>query len=171
MMAASVAVSILLFGLLVLQSTLIYLERAQVAGTRNAIRQTEAQLERIRRENAEVAAVLRQPANADVLDRSVFLNALLRRKAISWTRMFADLEKVMPYSVRLISVRPAMTADNRVYLDMIVGSRSGEPVIEFLKRLESSDVFGAPDLHMFQPPTESEPLYRYRISVNYDQKL
>lgn len=170
-LVASAATCVLLFGLLVVLVTLILVQRDQVAGTRNAIHQMERRLARIERENAEVAGVLRKPVNADVLDRSVFLNTLLRRKSISWTRMFADLEKVMPYSVRLISVRPAVTSDNRVYLDMIVGARNGEAVIDLLKNLEASPLFGPPDVPTSQPPTESDPLYRYRITVNYDQKL
>ena len=47
-------------------------------------------------EQAQLDAVLRKPENAEVLERSVFLNALLVRKGISWTRIFADLEKVLP---------------------------------------------------------------------------
>ena len=39
--------------------------------------------------------VLRQPQNAEVLDRSVFLNDLLMRKGVSWTRIFSDLENVL----------------------------------------------------------------------------
>jgi len=41
-------------------------------------------------------AVLHQPENASVLERSVFLNDLIYHKAISWSRMFADLEKTAP---------------------------------------------------------------------------
>ena len=48
---------------------------------------------------------LRRPQNADVLEQSVFLNALLKRKGISWTKIFADLEKVVPYNVRIIQIR------------------------------------------------------------------
>ena len=33
------------------------------------------------------------------------MNELIERKSISWTRIFADLEKVMPYNLRLVSVR------------------------------------------------------------------
>ncbi len=42
-----------------------------------------------------------------MLERSLFLNTLIERKAISWTKIFADLEKVLPYNVRLVSVRLA----------------------------------------------------------------
>ena len=49
-----------------------------------------------RTEQARQDAILRQPENAEVLERSLFLNALLYRKGISWTRIFADLEKSFP---------------------------------------------------------------------------
>ena len=50
-----------------------------------------------------------------MLERSLFLNTLIERKAISWTKIFADLEKVMPYNVRLVSVRlPEVDSHNQV---------------------------------------------------------
>ena len=68
-------------------------------------------------------------------------------------------------------VRPYLTADNLVQLDMVVGSQSPEPVIELLRRLENSQLFGATALLSSQPPSQNEPLYRYRVSVHYAQKL
>src|ERR1700731_1170918 len=41
-------------------------------------------------------AEMRQPANAGVLSRSQFLNALFTRKAFSWTAVMMDLEDVLP---------------------------------------------------------------------------
>ena len=61
---------------------------------------------RSRAEQAKLDAVLRKPENAQVLDRSVLLNSLLYRKGISWTKIFADLEKMLPHNVRVISIRP-----------------------------------------------------------------
>ena len=67
---------------------------------------------------------MRRPENAEVLERSLFLNTLIDRKAISWTKIFEDLEKVMPYNVRLVSVRlPAVDSNNQVLLDMVVGAK------------------------------------------------
>ena len=43
-------------------------------------------------EEAELKQKLAEPANVEVLGRSTFLNQLLHRKGISWTRTFADLE-------------------------------------------------------------------------------
>src|SRR5205085_1092541 len=123
------------------------------------------------REEAKLQTVMRQSANADVLDRSVFLNALLMRKGVSWTRIFDDLEKVMPPTVRLISVRPQINGNNQLILEMWVGSTSTEPVLNFVMELEQSPLFGSTTVHNSLPPSQNEPLYRYRVSVNYAQKL
>jgi hypothetical protein len=45
------------------------------------------------------------------------------------------------------------------------------PVIVFMRRLEASPLFGPATLHTSLPPSQNEPLYRYRISVDYAQKL
>jgi type IV pilus assembly protein PilN len=70
-----------------------------------------------------------------------------------------------------MTVRPYLTANNEVQLDMVVGAQSPDPVIDLLKRLERSPAFGATSLLSSSPPTQNEPLYRYRVSVSYAQKL
>ena len=81
-------------------------------------------------EQIQIEQVLRQPANAQVFSSAacVWFNALVERKSISWTRIFADLEGVMPYNVLLIQVRlPQINSRQEVALDMTVGceGRSG----------------------------------------------
>ena len=120
---------------------------------------------------AGLEAVLRRPENSAVLERSIFLNELLLRKGISWTRTFADLERLMPPRVRLITIRPQVTPDNEVSLDMQVGTETREAFVEFLMGLEGSDQFRSPILHGDSPPTENQPLFRFRVTVIYDQKL
>ena len=44
-------------------------------------------------------------------------------------------------------------------------------MIQFYKALESSDLFGGVTQNIYQPPSQAEPLYRYRFTVNYAQKL
>ena len=112
-----------------------------------------------------------RPENARVFDEVLFINSLLYRKGISWTRIFSDLEEVVPHNVRLISVRPQVNAQNQILLEMVVGAQSQVPVIDMLKRMENSALFGATAVHNWLPPAQTEPLYRYRVSVNYAQKL
>jgi Tfp pilus assembly protein PilN len=168
---ASACGAVLLLGLLAMLMTLAVVERGQAADLRQTVAGLETQLHKANVEQIRLQGVLQLPGNAEVLDRSLFLNSLLYAKGISWTRLFEDLGKVMPYNVRLISVRPQVSGQGEILLDMVVGADSAEPVVQMLTRLESSPVFGATLIHNRWPPTQSEPLLRYRVSVRYLQKL
>jgi hypothetical protein len=170
LLAASIGVSSLLvitFGVLV---TLAMADDRQMADTRAEIARLTGVLRTVAADQAQQDTILRQPQNAEVLERSVFLNDLLLRKGISWTRIFADLEKVLPHNVRIIQIHPTVDAQNRVTLDMQVGAESPVPVIKLIETMAEAP-FGKPDLKLLQPPTQAEPLYRYRLSVEYAQKL
>jgi hypothetical protein len=54
---------------------------------------------------------------------------------------------------------------------MEVGAQNPAAAIELLKRLEESPLFGPTNLSRSAPPTQNEPLYRYRVVVSYAQKL
>jgi hypothetical protein len=171
LIAGSIAVGVMLLGLL---GVLIYLaaaERARAAEARDAIAKTEAQLKAVGKGRANLENILRQQQNTEVLDRSVLLNELLARKGVSWTRIFSDLENVTPPNVRVITVRPQIRPNNDLLLDMVVGSQSAESILNFLMQLEASNVFGKTTQHTTLPPSQTEPLYRSRITVNYAQKL
>ena len=171
MLAGSVAVSVMLVATLGVLISLIVSDRAQLADVRGDVDRLNRQIRVVRTEQDRLDSVLRKPENAEVLERSVFLNALLLRKGISWTRIFADLEKTLPYNVKVLAIRPSVNAQNQVMLDMTVGADSPEPVIQLYKALEESSLFGSVLQHSSLPPTQSDPLYRYRITVNYAQKL
>lgn len=170
--AASYVLAGVLTILLAFLTSLVMTQRNQAAGDRAEVARLDAELRKIQQEQTNVNNTLRKPENAVVFERNVLLNNLIERKSISWTRIFSDLEKVMPGNVRLIAVRlPQINSQNRVLLDMTVGASEQGPVLDLLKRLESSPVFGATTVHTFQPPSQNEPLYRYRVSVSYAQKL
>ncbi len=171
-LVASVAGCVALGLLLIFMIASIVSARSHAGSARAEIDRLSAQQDTLAREQAKFDATLRRPENAEVLERSVMLNTLILRKSISWTRIFADLAKVMPSNVRLIYIRlPQVNASNQVMLDMLVGGQSPEPLQDFLKKLEGSPLFGSPAVSTYLPPTQNEPLYRYRVSVNYAQKL
>jgi type IV pilus assembly protein PilN len=170
-LVGSALVALLLAALLSVQVLLINSERSDLADTRARLNRLERKLSRLQTDESRVEGTLRRPENIDVLDRSIFLNALLQRKAISWTRIFSDLETVVPHDVRLISIRPAVNAQNEIVLDMMVGAQSAEPVLKMMVQLEGSPLFGQTFVHNWLPPSQSDPLFKYRVSVNYAQKL
>jgi Tfp pilus assembly protein PilN len=171
-LAAGFALAGLLTIVLGFLLLMILKERGELKGERHEIAELDARLRAITQEQGKIDAQLRRPDNEAVFERNVMLNTLIDRKSISWTRIFADLEKVLPGNVRVISVRlPQITNQNQVLLDMVVGAQDQPPILDLLRRFETSPVFGATTVHSFQPPSQNEPLYRYRVSVNYTQQL
>ncbi len=172
MVVGAAAIGILLLFVLGLQGMLIWSERNQAADTRLLLERLNTQMRKITAEQRTLDVTLGQPANAEVLERSLFLNLLIEHKAISWTKLFADLEKVMPPDVRLITVRlPQVDAHSHVWLDMTVAAKEPAPVLELVKRLETSPQFSGEQLMTGLPPSQTEPFLRYRLTVSYAQKL
>jgi len=171
MLIGSALVALVLLGSLGYLISLTTNENRQSQETRTALARVNTQVARVEREQAKLDASMRLPGNEIVLDRSVFINQLIKRKAISWTKIFADLEKVLPPNVRILAVRPALNAQDQVFLDLTVAADAPEPVIAFVIQLEGSDVFGSTAVSTQVPPTQTDPYYRFRLSVNYAQKL
>ena len=171
LLIGSTIAGVLLFALFCLLVTLTLMERSRLAATRNEIASLETQLRRIGAEQAKLEAVLQRPENAQVLDRSLFLNSLIYRKGISWTKIFADLEEILPHNVRVISIRPSVNAQNQIVLEMSVGAEQTAPLLQLIVKLENSESFGHTSVSSILPPSQSEPLFRYRVNVNYAQKL
>ena len=176
MLVASVVVSLLLVGTLGVLISLARADNAQLADLRAEVKRVRSQLQAAGQQQQGLDSVLRQPQNAEVLERSVFLNTLLYRKGISWTKILSDLEKTMPPKVKVLNIRPYIagkdaSGKNLITLDMMVGAEAPDAVIDLYKALENSEMFGAVNPQLMQPPSQSEPLYRYRFTVNYAQKL
>jgi type IV pilus assembly protein PilN len=171
MLVASAVVAVLLVISLSVLVTLANADNVQLADVRKDVTGLRKQIAASSKQQADFEAVIRKPENAQVLELSVFLNTLLSRKGISWTRILADLEKTMPPNVKVLNIQPYVTGRNQMTLSLQVGSESPEPVIQFYKALESSDLFGGVTQNVYQPPSQAEPLYRYRFTVSYAQKL
>src|ERR1700730_6731085 len=92
-------------------------DHASIAHYRAEIAQRD-----LKREQAE--ELLNRPENRSTRDQSQFLNQLIERKALSWTHVLEDLEKVMPARVHLVSIRPEIDDETQLRLKMVVGGDS-----------------------------------------------
>ncbi len=167
----SVALAAVLGVLLITLLGLAIQQRSQADDSRAAIEKLERTTRTQQTEVARLEGLLRQSENAVVLDRGIFLNTLIQRKAVSWTRVFSDLSNVMPGDVRLVAVRPQILGNNQVVLDMTLASATSRPVVNFLMKLEQSPVFGATTVLSWRPPAQNENFFVYRVTANYSQKL
>ena len=119
----------------------IQLNRAQAQMDQLVHKTTAFQQEKLHNEQR-----MHQPANAAVLDRSHFLNAVFLRKSFSWTAVMMDLETVLPIGVEVTSIEPQPTAEGDVIIRMRVSGDRDKAVL-LVRNLERSKRFLAPRLN------------------------
>ncbi len=96
---------------------------------------------RANREKQAALEVYFQTAQAkQVLDRAAFLNSLIGQRSFPWTKVFMDLEQILPPGVRVVNISPKLE-NGRAQVELTIGAESDESKIKFLQNLERSKVF------------------------------
>ena len=108
---------------------------------RHNIGQLQEQIAERDNERAKAQAFLDMSINRSTRDQSQFLNGLIQRKAFSWTRVFEDLERVMPANLHVVSLRPELNEQNQMQLDMKVACDTRAAAVELVHRMEGSRHF------------------------------
>jgi len=108
---------------------------------RAIMNQYETQIATLDQEKSTAQAMLNLPQNSSTRDRSAFLNDLFERKAFSWTKVFEDLERVMPARLHVVSIEPEMAPDNRLEIKLVVAGDSREHALELVRKMEGSQRF------------------------------
>ena len=108
---------------------------------RQQISHLKSELAAYDQEKVQAEALLNQPQNRVIREQSRFLNDLFERKAFSWTRVFEDLERVMPAHLHVVSIHPDLSAENNLALKLVVGGDSREQALVLLRKMEESNHF------------------------------
>ncbi len=108
---------------------------------RHEIARLQQQIAERDQERAQAQAFLDLAANRSTRDQSQFLNGLIQRKSFSWTRVFEDLEQVMPPNLHVASLRPGLNEQNQMELEMHVAGDTRAAAVELVHRMEGSKHF------------------------------
>lgn len=100
----------------------------------------QSQMRRLRDDRAEMERSFRRPEAKRTIERAAFLNGLIEQRSFPWTRIFMDLERLLPEGVRVVSISPQMK-DGQVEVKLVVGALSDDAKLDFLKTLEGSKEF------------------------------
>ena len=111
--------------------------RNLLPGRTSAARQELAALEA---ESVRLRSEARTPRPAGGSAEWGLIKDLVDRRAFSWTLLFAHLESVQPFGVRLISIAPQLRK-GEVLLDITAVSRNPEDTREFVRRLAGREEF------------------------------
>jgi type IV pilus assembly protein PilN len=116
----------------------IFYQRQRSRGINHQLAQTEGEIQRLDHEESQARAILNKPANRVIADQSDFLNQLFARKALSWTRIFSEMEKIVPPGLHVVSMKPEYTKSNDLMLHVIVATDSRERAVELVRKMEKS---------------------------------
>jgi Tfp pilus assembly protein PilN len=131
------AVALVLLVLLAQQAWRHWRENEDIRAKSAAL---QAQLSELREARRHLEQFYKEPDVRRSLDRAAFLNGLIEQRSFPWTRIFTDLERVLPEGVRVVSIAPQMR-DGGVEVKLVVGALSDEAKLEFLRSLEKSPEF------------------------------
>ncbi len=100
--------------------------------------QTQDEIRSMDQEEAQARAILNKPANRVIADQADFLNQLFARKSLSWTRIFTEMEKIVPAGLHVVSMKPEYTKTNDLVLHVIVATDSRDRAVEMVRHMETS---------------------------------
>ena len=124
----------------------ILYQRSHTRDVDAKIKQAQRELSELNNEKAQAQAILNKPANRGIADQSQFLNELFARKSLSWTRIFSEMERIMPPNIHVVSIKPDYTPNNELLVHMVVATDSRDRAVELVKRMEKSSHFRVPQV-------------------------
>ena len=130
---------------IVLVGYILY-QRAQTRDVDAKISQARQEITELDNEKVQAQTILNKPVNRNIADQSQFLNELFARKSLSWTRIFSEMERIMPPNIHVVSMKPDYTANNELVVHVVVATDSRERAVELVKRMEKSSHFRAPQV-------------------------
>ena len=107
---------------------------------RNEMADLNRKMRDFREERKELEDFFKQPDTMRIMDRAAFLNALIEQRSFPWTKMFTDLERMIPTGVRVVSISPRMTG-GRVEVRLNIGAQTDEGKLQLIEALEKSSEF------------------------------
>lgn len=116
------------------------------------ISRLEGQIQASQREQERLRVALKDPKTVEVMNRAKFLNNLIEQRTLPWTKMFADLEQILPPGVRVVSISPQMDKAGHVKVMLVISAVNDEQKMKFVRSMVSSPAFSN-----VRPTQESHP--------------
>ena len=101
----------------------------------------EAEAARLRGAAASIRAQINPRELNTVANEAREANAIIDRRAFSWTELFAQFEATLPPDVRIMSVQPQLDRDGVFSVIIAVQARRVEDLDAFLEALETKSTF------------------------------
>ena len=134
-------------------------ERATIAGL-------QARIAAYDQDKSSAEAMLSLPQNRVVRDQSRFLNDLFQRKGFSWTKVFENLERVMPAHLHVVSIHPDMSKENNLEIKLVVAGEAREQALDLVRKMEGSKCFNQTQIESERSETQPVNGDRVRFDIS-----
>lgn len=134
----------------------VYHVRQAASAFRMQTDKTTLQIDQLNAERQELDEFFSRPENAKLHDRAAFVNTIIDARSFNWTRMFMDLEKLLPDGVRVLKIEPKQVS-GQAAVKMTIGAANEEAKRKFLTVLEQSDAFSHLQLSSVHAATQQAP--------------
>jgi type IV pilus assembly protein PilN len=124
----------------------IVVQRLQSRDINKQLAEVRREIKGLDSEDAQARTLLNKPANRDLAEQSEFFNQLFARKALSWTRVFTEMERIVPPNLHVVSMKPEYTKTNDLMLRVVVATDSRDRAVELVRRMEKSNHFRQPQV-------------------------
>lgn len=96
------------------------------------------------------------------------LQEVVARRRVAWSRLLVDLERVVPWDVRLVSVVPTVDDKGAIRVDLTGVATGREAWLKLLGRCFVDQSFSEPVPASEEAPSASNTLgYRFQLRVRY----
>ncbi|MGD8440046.1 MAG: hypothetical protein PVG53_05895 [Holophagae bacterium] len=128
--------------------------------------QLETEHERLAAEVAEQAAALDRVPWRSLTARINGVNSVIREHRFSWLSLLDDIERVLPYEVRLTRISPRVGVDS-VTLSLEAVGKTRDALLDLLDRMIADPSFSEPTPQSEISPEESGFGYVLTLTVQH----
>ncbi len=119
-----------------------YKQNSSLAGSiRGTLLQKKAESEQLTKAQQLLNAKMFSGKAEAKMSQVEILNQILLRKSFSWTKVFANLEAIIPENVYLMSLRPFVDEQGKMGLNIVFRGKSFADGHEFVRTMEGSPIF------------------------------
>jgi Tfp pilus assembly protein PilN len=130
--------------------------------------QLEIEHDRLAKEVGEQAEKLGQVPWRSLSARVNGVNTVIMEHSFSWLGLLNDIERVLPYDVRLTKISPKVDVDS-ITLSLMAVGRTRDALLDFLDRLIADPSFDEPTPQNEITPEESGFGYVLNLTVAHRQ--
>lgn len=166
--AVSAALSLAAVGLTAMSVSEFLVKREEEEGLRARLSSLQQRREVLAREVHQLNQTLAQVPWKQLQGDASALAQIASKRGWAWTQLLGDLERVLPWDVRLVSISPSVDEKGRVRLALVGAAAGREAWLKLMTRLFHDASFADPVPISEEAPSATNPQgYRFQLAVRY----